>query len=153
MSFSDSDLAVEHFYPKYDYSDYKEIQEEDEEDERELTGLSLRVHPSLRAALAQPLRSTTSDSNVSKHHQRPSPSNARPSSPEASYDLDRYTPRFLSSYEDEIQQHLTGHYSVSVDSDGHDGTSESTDAAPMVEEPPLDDFYASLDTNPSALIW
>ncbi len=155
VSFSESDLTVEHFYPKYDYRDYDEIQEESDEEGKELTGLSQRVHPSLRSALTQPihpsLRTSASDSNVSRYSRSSSLSKQQPSSPESTTDLHRYTPKLLSSYEDELQQHLSGNYSVSVGSDSHDGLAESPDTTPVTENPPIDDFYASLSSNTAAL--
>ena len=61
VSFSDTQLTVEHSYPKYSYHDYDEVQEEAAEEgahkgprKHKEEGLSQRLHPSLQVKDSDP---------------------------------------------------------------------------------------------------
>lgn len=54
MSFSDSDLTTQHFYPKYDYSDYHEIVQEEKTDGNEIDGIATPIHPWLTTIKTPP---------------------------------------------------------------------------------------------------
>ena len=127
----------EHVYPKYDYKDYETLSEDDEEGSvGENLGLAQRLHPSLRPT--SPDKDPYSNSPVKQI-----------SSPET--DLHRYTPKSISSYEDEIQQHLSGHYSLSYQEEQSHAAEESSDGMPLSEDQV--DFYATLNSDDAALMW
>lgn len=139
VSWSDTQLVSEHFYPKYDYSDYEEIEEEQTQvttSSKGNSGLSHRVHPSLRqSGDADPYgyeftstspRSQTSDSSLSS-----------------------FVPKSLSAYSPsgytapESSPKANGNHELEVD-----GAQE-----PQQTEQQTDDYYADLTSNTAALLW
>ena len=167
MSFSDSQLVLEHVYPKYDYSDYEEI-DHDKEDRgwsetdggnaNENSGLSHKLHPSLRPTdtnSADPYgySSPSPPKTASYRYNSPSPTNKHNLSDS---DLQHYTPSILSSYGDALQKHFSGDTSSPL----HNGlrenaspTAESSDDVMPATEEQTSDFYATLNSDAAAMLW
>ena len=143
MSFSDTQISSSHFYPKYDYSDYDEVQNDSEsqgyfeETTDSNSGLSHRLHPSLR--------SSESDS----HFDRYNPSPVKKGNLSAS-DIHSYTPSILSGFDNELQQHLNG--LSSPKNKGGKFSPEPLDPSPATEYH-ANDFYATLNSDTAALLW
>ena len=167
MAFSETDLTVEHYYPKYDYSDYEEIQEgeisatisfsfwkskeavEAAEAEEE-SGLAQRLHPSLRSPETDPDTYRYSPSRDS--------TSSSTTSPSSSQTLHNYKPSILSSYGEEgntssFQQSYSKamENGMTDDSDQNDGDNESH--LMPAEGPSLSNFYASLSSDTAAMLW
>ena len=167
MAFSETDLTVEHYYPKYDYSDYEEIQEgeisatisfsfwkskeavEAAEAEEE-SGLAQRLHPSLRSPEPDPDTYRYSPSRDSTSSSSSSPSSSRT--------LHNYKPSILASYgEGEDTSSFQQSYSKAMengmtdDSDQTDGDGESH--LMPAEGSSLSNFYASLSSDTAAMLW
>ena len=135
VSFSDSALTEEHFYPKYIYQDYDEVNEESEgtdngSNSNNNSGLSQRIHPSL-------LSSNETD--------RYSPSKISPMKPSS---LGQYTPSIMSNYSDM----MTTSYSYNSNK-----STPSKEEKPMYNGGPVNDsandFYSGLNTDTAALLW
>lgn len=159
VAFSDSELAVEHYYPKYDYSDYEDIQEDEVStsssfsfwkskevveaaSDDEQSGLSQRLHPSLRSPEPDP-------DNYRYSPSRDSTSQVSGSSPPT---LQNYKPSILSSYGDTLHQS----YSRAMEN----GTAEEEKECDEVDsghlmpaEGPALNFYASLSSDTAAMLW
>ena len=133
VSWSDTQLTSEHFYPKYDYSDYDDIDQENSSgsSKNANSGLSHRLHPSLRPNDSDPYgygftspaspRSATADNSLSTFV------------PKA---LSTYTPQILSSYSQEV-----------------DVNNSTTGTLEEEVEDQTNDFYADLNSNTAALLW
>ena len=166
VSFSDSDLEMQHVYPKYDYSDYEDIDHDKEEvgwsetdggETNENSGLAHKLHPSLR-----PTETNSTDFYGYSSPSPTKPDSYRYSSPSSSNkhspldnDLHHYTPSALSGYGDELQRHLSGNLSSPVHSGREDAspTSDvSEDIMPATEEQ-TSDFYATLNSDTAAMLW
>lgn len=162
VAFSETDLTVEHYYPKYDYSDYEEIQndhvttsssfsfwkskEEVEADEQ--SGLSQRVHPSLR--------SPEPDPDTYRYSPSPSRDSASPVNPPPT--LQNYKPSILSSYGNSLQQSYTeAMENGSLEEEEEiSGSFEETDNGRHLmpaEGSSLSNFYASLSSDTAAMLW
>ena len=145
MSFSDTQLSINHFYPKYDYSDYEEVQQDEgsksqgyfEETTDGNSGLSHRLHPSLR--------SSESDSYFDRYN----PSPVKKGGLSAS-DIHSYTPTILSGYDNELQLHLNGLSSPKPK--GGKFSPEPLDSSPVTEHS-VNDFYATLNSDTAAMLW
>ncbi len=138
VSFSDSALTEEHFYPKYIYHDYDAVNDEAEgtdDGSNKNSGLSQRIHPSL-------LPSHETD--------RYSPSKIPPMK---SSTLGQFTPSTMNNYSDM----MTSSYSYS-------NKSSSPSSKKQVEEEPMynggpvnndktNDFYSALNADTAALLW
>ena len=151
VSFSDSQLTIEHFYPKYTYHDYDDINsDEDNVSNPGIThsttvnsGLSHKLHPSLRST-------NENDSDVYRY----SPSKASPMKPSSHSSLGAYTPSILSGYNGMLQNHISG--------SGYNSTSPVKSPVKAPEEPDYSspgiddraaDFYSHLNTDTAALLW
>ena len=122
VAFSESDLTVEHYYPKYDYSDYEEIQDEvvttgfsfsfwkskEEVDAADSGGggggLSQRLHPSLRSPETDPdsyrYSSPSRDStSATPGHTPLKPSGSSITTTTTTITLHNYKPSILSGYD------------------------------------------------------
>ena len=167
VSFSDSSLHTEHFYPKYDYSDYDEIEQElpDIFGRGKLrnvnTGLSHRLHPSLRTD-----NDTNSDSyrygfnsSAGGNPSSPSPSSSTDHSPSSvglggGGGLSSYKPSMLSSFDSlgtfshlptpTLPSPIKEEASAEADAD-----SDKVDGA----EDDSTDFYSTLNADTAALLW
>ena len=169
VSFSDSSLHTEHFYPKYDYSDYDEIEQElpDIFGRGKLrnvnTGLSHRLHPSLRTD-----NDTNSDSyrygfnsSAGGNPSSPSPSSSTDSPSSVGLGggggLSSYKPSMLSSFDSlgtfshsmhsptpTLPSPIKEEASAEADAD-----SDKVDGA----EDDSTDFYSTLNADTAALLW
>ena len=168
MSFSDSELCVAHVYPKYDYSDYEDIDHDREEvgwsetdgrETNENSGLSHKLHPSLR-----PTETNTADLYGYSSPSPTKPDSYRYSSPSSNSpnqhssfdnDLHHYTPSALSGYGDALQRHLSGNLSSPVHSGREDAspTSDVSDDIVPATEDQTSDFYATLNSDAAAMLW
>lgn len=135
VSWSDTNLVSEHYYPKYDYSDYEEIEQENHNSSEDV-GFSHKLHPSLRPVNTQsdPYKNYTNFSTA--------PMNGMGS--EGS--LSTFTPSSLSSYAPRI---LAGYSDINT-TDTEDSTPANTGAIP---EEQTEDFYADVTSNTAALLW
>ena len=160
MSFSDSNLHTEHFYPKYDYSDYEDI-EQDLPDifgrsKLRNSGLAHRLHPSLRGdddADSDSYRygfNAGSGSNSST----PSPTPAEsPSSIEIGVGggLSSYKPSMLSPFDNFHSPGFSG--SLDIDSPIEETESEGTSKNTEQVDENSTDYYSSLNADTAALLW
>ena len=145
VSWSDSALISEYYYPKYNYSDYEEIHEETPQiSSHENSGLSQRLHPSLRLS---------NDTNSDPYHYGYSPSaSPKSGSSESSLanfipsSLSSYSPRILANYSDPIESSDAATEEAGISITG------STQMSPT-NEVDTDDFYAGLTSNTAALLW
>ena len=166
MAFSDTELITEHQYPKYDYSDYENIQEDnvsagfsfsfwkskvEVEEDDEQSGLSHRLHPSLRSPEPDPdtYRYSPSRDSVSPVSSPPPPAAASSSS-----SLHNYKPSILSSYGDSLQQSYTTAMENGTEYEEEE-QEEEVDSGGLVatEGPSLSNFYASLSSDTAAMLW
>ena len=145
MSFSDSSLTEEHFYPKYSYHDYDEVNESEEAnslstDGGSNSGLSQRLHPSLR-----PINET--DSDMYRY------------SPSKTGSLGQYTPSIMGSYNyNDMLQNLN---SLSTQGSKESSPPKNPEPEPIPEEPEYsspvndvaNDFYSHLSADTGALLW
>jgi hypothetical protein len=137
VSWSDTHLVLEHYYPKYDYSDYDDIEQENavKSSSTENSGLSHRLHPSLR---------NNNESDPYGYGFNPVVS---PRSHTSENSLSTFVPKALSSYSQSPQVSPT--YS---DRDQVVSTNNST-LEEVTPEEENDDFYADLTSNTAALLW
>lgn len=122
----------EHFYPKYDYSDYEDAEEAPTSSGPPSTansGLSHRLHPSLRP------------NNESDPYAYGFGSALSPRSPPADNSLSTFVPKALSSQ------------IVSSYSDHHLEVATNGAIEEVAVEEETDDFYADLASNTAALLW
>ena len=170
VSFSDSSLHTEHFYPKYDYSDYDEIEQElpDIFGRGKLrtinAGLSHRLHPSLRTdnepdsdSYRYGFNSSTgsnpsSPSPHSTSNLADSPSSVGVGLGGGGGGLSSYKPSMLSSFDSlgsfsspvhsppVIASPITEDVSAEADAE-----SEQVDSAT--------DYYSTLNADTAALLW
>ena len=156
VSFSDSNLHTEHFYPKYDYSDYEDIEQELPDifgrGKLRNSGLSHRLHPSLRVD-----NDVDSDayrygfnSNSSNNLSSPPPSSSDLPSNGVEGGLSSYKPSMLSPFDS----------LASFNSPGY----STPPTTPIKEDPREDisneqiednstDYYSSLNADTAALLW
>ena len=169
MAFSDTELITEHHYPKYDYSDYENSQEDDvsagfsfsfwkskvEVEEDEQSGLSHRLHPSLRSPEPDPdtYRYSPSRDSVSPVSSPPPPVAASSSSSS----LHNYKPSILSSYGDSLQQSYTTAMENGTEYEEEEQEEEEVDSSGgglvATDGPSLSNFYASLSSDTAAMLW
>ena len=170
MAFSETDLTVEHYYPKYDYSDYEDIQTDDvstgfsfsfwkSREQVEATdnaddqnGLSQRVHPSLRSPESDPdnYRYSPSRESTQPGHTPPTTSSGVKTT---TITLSSYKPSILSSYgeEDSLHQSYTeAMENGAEEEEGEDGVDGSGNIMPADGVP---NFYASLSSDTAAMLW
>ncbi len=147
VSWSDSQLVSEHFYPKYDYSDYDDIEREQENKNKFMTalakensGLSHRLHPSLR-------RNNDTDA-YGYGGFSPTSTSPRTTTPDNS--LSSFVPKTLSGHS---LQMLSGYTDINPQTGGNnEEVNESPQELETVQEQ-TDDFYADLTSNTAALLW
>ena len=163
VAFSEDDLAIEHYYPKYDYSDYEDIQndevttgfsfsfwkskiEVDGADEQ--NGLSQRLHPSLRSPETDPdsYRYSPSRDATKPGHTPSKPS----SSVTTTITLHNYKPSILSSYNEgagmgvgdtTLQQNYTTAMENGLTDEGGEG------------EDYIDDGSQLMSADAAAMLW
>lgn len=123
VSFSDSQLTVEHTYPKYDYSDYDGVNSEGETD----SGLAQKIHPSLRHG----------------------DDFGRYGSPSGS--LSGWTPS-LTGYGDLLLQQLSGNFNSPPTSPVKKSSSPQKTSDSSSDDQ-ANDFYANLNSDTAALLW
>ena len=124
MSFSDSQLTIQHSYPKYDYKDYDGVNNEGPED----GGLSQRIHPSLRR----------------------NDDFGRYGSPSGN-GLSGWTPA-LTGYGDLLLQQLSGNFN-SPPASPTEKSSTSKESVDSGGDDTANDFYANLNSDTAALLW
>ena len=142
----------------YDYADYDDIQEDvvsadtsfsfwksKEVVEAEESGLSQRLHPSLRSP----------EADHDTYRYSPSRNGASNSSTNSS-SLHNYKPSILSTYDSSsLQDHLQGSYNVAMEgaksSEGGGKKEEESEDSPMPAEDAT--FYASLSSDAAAMLW
>jgi len=136
VSWSDTNLTEEHFYPKYSYEDYDDINS-DKEDNSD-NELSQPIHPSMRAT-------NETDSDMYRY------------SPGRASSLGSYTPSIMSNFNSNMASHLSGFSPRAANS------TAKKPPTPVQEEPvynnnannndPANDFYSNLTTDTAALLW
>ena len=138
VSWSDTHLVMEHFYPKYDYSDYEEAEKDVASNpaSTENSGLSHRLHPSLRP------------SNASDPYAYGFSSTGSPRSPSSDNSLSTFVPKALSAYSQAPQ--ISSSYSDRNQVAADDNSRRLEEVMPEEE---TDDFYADLTSNTAALLW
>ena len=149
VSWSDTQLVSEYFYPKYDYSDYEDIEREEANKNqfmaalaKENSGLSHRLHPSLLQR-----KNDTDSYGYGSYNSTSPPARTTPSEnsfssfvPKA---LSGHSPQLFSGYADPIPEVR------STEKAEENGLLEELDSVPEQ----TDDFYADLATNTAALLW
>ena len=157
VSFSDSNLEIEHFYPKYDYSDYEDIEQELPDifgrSKLRNAGLSHRLHPSLRTD-----NDTNSDTyryggGFNSSSSNPASSPSPPAAPESHATngilsgggLSSYTPSMLSPFDAFTASPISSPIK-------EEETSSSTEVE-QVDGNSEDDYYSSLNADTAALLW
>ena len=147
VSWSDSQLVSEHYYPKYDYSDYDDLEREEENKNRfkaalakENSGLSHRLHPSL-------LR-RTSDTDDYGYGFSPTSPPPRSTTPESS--LSSFVPKTLAGHSPQMFSSYSDTHTEAEDNKGQENG--LPDTLESVQEQ-SDDFYADLASNTAALLW
>ena len=161
VSFSDSNLEIEHFYPKYDYSDYEDIEQERPDifgrSKLRNSGLSHRLHPSLRMD-----NDTNSDSYRygGGFNSSPGGSNTSSPSPPATTEtpitngvlggggLSSYTPSMLSPFDN-----LSSFTASPIASPIKEEEASSSMEVEQVDGNSADDYYSSLNADTAALLW
>lgn len=176
VAFSETDLTVEHYYPKYDYGDYEDIQDNEvttgfsfsfwkskiaveATDSREENGLSQRLHPSLRSPEPDPdtyRYSPSRDATSSSTSSPPPPDHTSPSTTTTT--LHNYKPSILSSYGLEERDSLQQSYSTAMENGMAEGEREEADDGSggylmPAEGPSVSNFYASLSSDTAAMLW
>lgn len=160
VAFSETDLTVEHYYPKYDYSDYEDIQEDNvttsfsfsfwkskeivETASDDESGLSQRLHPSLRSPEPDP------------DTYRYSPSRDSTSGVTSPPTLQTYKPSILSGYGSSLQQTYTEAMENGTPEEESSNSFEETDSSGHImpaEGSSLSNFYASLSSDTAAMLW
>lgn len=160
VAFSETDLTVEHYYPKYDYSDYEDIQEDNvttsssfsfwkskeivEAASDDESGLSQRLHPSLRSPEPDPDTYRYSPSRDSTPVVTSSPT------------LQNYKPSILSSYGDSLQQTYTDAMENGATEEETSNSFDEIDSGGHImpaEGSSLSNFYASLSSDTAAMLW
>lgn len=141
VSWSDTNLVLEHYYPKYDYSDYEEVERDVNSDTSNLastenSGLSHRLHPSLRPSTDSDPYSYGFSSGVSSR------------SPASDNSLSTFVPKALSAYSQSPQ--ILSSYSDRNQVAANDISRPLEEVTPEEE---TDDFYADLTSNTAALLW
>lgn len=122
---------LEHFYPKYDYSDYDEIEHASDSPSTENSGLSHRLHPSLRPNESDPYGYGFNSSK----------------SPPSNSSLSTFVPKALSSFSPQTVSGYSDRNQVVAAND----TNRTIEEVPVDEE--TDDYYADLTSNTAALLW
>lgn len=144
VSFSDTQLSIQHVYPKYDYKDYDEAQSDDgnesqgyfEESTDGNSGLSHRLHPSLRSG--------ETGSQFYRYNASPIKDNQSGNS------LHQYTPSILSGFGSELQQHLSGLSSSTRNETKF--SPEPSDQMPAGDDQ-TNDIYTNLNSDTAAMLW
>ena len=164
VSFSDSNLETEHYYPKYDYSDYEDIEQERPDifgrSKLRNAGLSHRLHPSLRTdndSNSDDYRyggKFNSSSGSSNPASSPSPSStAAPEVPSTNGifgggGLSSYTPSMLSPFDAFSASPIS-----SPIKEEETETKDSSTEVEQVDGNSADDYYSSLNADTAALLW
>lgn len=162
MSFSDSNLHTEHFYPKYDYSDYEDIEQELPDifgrSKLRNSGLAHRLHPSLMGE-----EDTDSDSyrygfNAGSESNSSTPSPTAAESPSSigvdtggGRGLSDYKPSMLSPFDNFHTPGFSG--SLELDSPTEETESEGTGRDTEKVDGNSTDYYSSLNADTAALLW
>jgi hypothetical protein len=169
VAFSETDLTVEHYYPKYDYSDYDDTQNDEvttgfsfsfwkskeqveaTDGSDEQNGLSQRLHPSLRSPESDPDNYRYSPSAQPGH--TPPKASSSSSVKTTTITLSNYTPSILSSYGgggDGLQQS----YTKAMDNGTREEEEEVVDGSGhLMPADGLPNFYASLSSDTAAMLW
>ena len=162
MSFSDSNLHTEHFYPKYDYSDYEDIEQELPDifgrGKLRNAGLAHRLHPSLRED-----NDTDSDSyrygfnpGAGSNSSTPSPTATDSSSSTGvgggnEGGFSNYKPSILASFDSFNAPGFTG--SPIINSPIKEAESDETSTDTEQVDGNSMDYYSSLNADTAALLW
>ncbi len=145
VSFSDSALTEEHFYPKYIYDDYDMVNSDNDGTDSgskmstENSGISQRIHPSLLP---------------SNENDRYSPSKIPQMKSGA---LGQYTPSMTGNYNDMMQSHLSG-FGAYENRKTSPAKQKQVQEEPMYNGGPVsddraNDFYSALNSDTAALLW
>ncbi len=147
VSWSDTQLVSEHFYPKYDYSDYDDVEREEDNKNRfkaalskENSGLSHRLHPSLR-------RNNDTDGYGYGGFSPTSPP-PRITAPESS--LSSFVPKTLAGHSPQMFSGYSDTHTEAEDSRGQENGLPDTLESGQEQS---DAFYADLTSNTAALLW
>ena len=160
MSFSDSNLHTEHFYPKYDYSDYEDIEQDLPDifgrNKLRNSGLAHRLHPSLTGEEDTDGYRYGFNAGSGSNSSTPSPTPAEsPSS--IAVDIGRggglssYKPSMLSPFDHLHTPGFTG--SLDIDSPIEETESEETSKDTEKGDGNSSDYYSSLNADTAALLW
>lgn len=145
VSFSDSQLTVEHVYPKYNYDDYVEDDGHDKDKTdgpSNNSGLSQRLHPSLRS----PHDTSTDPYNLSGYT---SPSPTKPSEKK----IGLYSPSILSSFGDIVQPNFSDNSSPSRSVASLPPKLAAVEESPSPSPTTTHDYYSNLNQDTAALLW
>ena len=178
VAFSETDLTVEHYYPKYDYSDYEEIQndevstgfsfsfwkskiEVEATDADEQNGLSQRLHPSLRSPESDPdnYRYSPSRDSAPAGQTPPLSGSSSPAVKTTTLTLHNYKPTILSSYGEKLgEESLQQSYSRAMENgEMEEGEREGEDTPDggdhLMPGDGVPNFYASLSSDTAAMLW
>ena len=137
----------EHFYPKYDYSDYDEIDQDNEETQNsfpENSGLSQRLHPSLRL---------TKDASSDPYHYGYSQTATLKNGGSSDNFLENSPHMSLSSYSPKILAGYPNLNLIEQNSSVEEDLSRETVHINPANEDQAKDFYADLTSNTAALLW
>lgn len=148
VSWSDTQLVSEHYYPKYDYSDYDDIEREEDNKNRflaalakENSGLSHRLHPSLR-------RNNDTDGYGYGGFSPTSPA-SRSTTTENS--LGSFVPKTLSGHSPQM---FSGYTDPEVKKDDKQAEQNGLPEELETVQEQTDDFYANFtSSNTAALLW
>ena len=147
VSWSDTQLVSEHYYPKYDYSDYDDIEREEANKNKfmaalakENSGLSHRLHPSLR-------HNNDSDGYGYGGFSPTSPS---PRNTTSENSLSSFVPKTLSGHSPQM---LAGYTDLNPDAHIQAEENGLPEELETVQEQ-TDDFYDDFtSSNTAALLW